>query len=107
MQAFVCVKLRFEGHHCWPAAPDEVDFLRHRHRHEFHVEAEKLVHHDDRDTEFILLKRAMRAHIHRTYPQGELGTKSCEMLARELAEMFHLRRCVVLEDGENGGGVEL
>lgn len=95
----VVVTLRFEGVHSWPGCPhDDVAFLRHPHRHVFHITAKKPVTHDDRDVEIIRLKRAMEAHL--TGYAMEQG--SCEMLARHLAAVFGLSYCMVLEDGENG-----
>jgi hypothetical protein len=64
------------------------------------------VFHDDRDVEFILLKRELES----LYNNGtlQLNHMSCEMLANELAvyikETYPRRdiRIEVSEDGENG-----
>lgn len=102
----VVATLRVEGFHRWPNAPDEVDFLRERHRHEFHIRVEREVEHDDRDVEIIMLKNAVRKHLHRLYGDPMfLGVMSCEMLARGLVDNFGLFACEVLEDGENGAKV--
>lgn len=101
----VFATLRFEATHSWKECPyDEVGFLRHEHRHEFRVKAYKAVSHDDRDTEFIMLKRAIADYCaERFTPQA--GPMSCEMIARALVETFGLSRCEVSEDGENGAVV--
>lgn len=108
---FISVSVQFEGIHCYPEAPDEVSFLRNPHRHMFHVKAKIEVFHDDRELEFILVKRDLEAFIH-SQPEN-LNHCSCEMIANKIA--FHLhhtyeradtktRRMVieVYEDGENG-----
>jgi hypothetical protein len=65
------------------------------------------VNHDDRDTEFIMLKHQILKHLALQYWDQELnmhkfGAKSCEMLARELIDQFELCKCEVSEDNENG-----
>ena len=109
MNIHVVVTFQFEGFHNWPGCPlPEVSFLEERHRHIFHVKAYKPVSHDDRDVEIILLKRSMLlfistfGHLH---GPAELGSMSCEMLAKELINHFDLSQCEVLEDGENGAAV--
>lgn len=97
----------FEGFHSWDDAPDPVAFLRDRHRHVFHVELTVEVDHDDRDIEFIMLKRALEAFI-----EAELADKdwSCEQFALAIVdwathEYGQPARCEVSEDGENGARV--
>lgn len=52
--------LQIDGTHYWKDCPiEEVSFLRNNHRHMFHIKAYKEVFHDDRDVEFIWLKRKM------------------------------------------------
>jgi len=104
MRVKVVVRLRFEGIHCWPDCPEDgpTPFLRHPHRHEFHVEAKKPVSHDDRDIEFIELKRQIEQHC-KLFAGPH--TRSCESMARELVERFGLSSCSVFEDGENGAEV--
>lgn len=100
------ITFQVEGFHCWPEAPDEVGFLRERHRHIFHFTCTKEVMHDDRDTEFILLKRRIEETVRARYEDRktracEFGSKSCEMLAKELLLIFDLTACKVSEDNEN------
>lgn len=100
--------LQIEGTHNWPDCPfEEVDYLKVRHRHVFHIKAHKVVNHDDRDTEFIMLKHQIRRYLAKKYVNPNtsvciFGAMSCEMIARELIEEFDLCRCEVSEDGENG-----
>lgn len=110
----VYCSLQFEGIHCWPDCPiEEVSFLRDPHRHMFHVKAYKQVFHDDRDVEFIWLKRRIQEFIATEFPNAlgdapssafvaNLGPMSCEMIANKLIDRFELSRCEVNEDNENG-----
>lgn len=108
--------LQIEGTHNWPGCPfDEVAYLRDPHRHVFHIKAHKLVNHDDRDTEFIMMKHQITEYLFDKYLRNSkdptsritqrlhaFGAMSCEMLARELIEEFDLCQCEVNEDNENG-----
>lgn len=114
----VVVSLQVEGVHCWADCPiEDVLFLRDPHRHMFHIKATKVVSHDDRDVEIIMLKRAMKHNLLVLYSDKTkaalsieeplfFGTMSCEMIARHLLEKFELSSCEVLEDGENGAILE-
>lgn len=101
----------FEGFHHWADAPDEVDFLRDRHRHVFHWRVDAPVVHGDRAIEFILAGRAVKRHVRGTWPGGELGSMSCEMVAEEIGAFvrrtYGVAWCLVSvsEDNENGGRV--
>lgn len=107
----IWVTFQKEGIHKYPAAATdpnlaEVSFLAHPHRHMFHFRVELEVFHDDRDVEFILLKRELEG----LYTSGtlQLNNMSCEMIARELLayinETYRGRNCTinVSEDNENG-----
>lgn len=126
----IFVTFQKEGIHCYPEAAtdpklatgewDDVSFLATPHRHMFHFRVELDVHHDNRDIEFIQLKR----RCERWYDDGvlTLDSKSCEMMARELnlrirrwlvREFSELEdswarqiRIEVSEDGENGAILE-
>jgi hypothetical protein len=101
-------KVLFEATHNWPACPfEEVSYLRDEHRHIFHITAYKPVTHSDRDVEFILLKHQIQKYLKEQYPTGQLGAKSCEMLAEELICAFDLSQCEVSEDDENGAVVSV
>lgn len=103
----VFAKLQFEGIHAWPECPiSEVSFLREPHRHIFYIEVFKRVDHLNRDTEFIVLKRQVQTYIKNLYPDGQMGSTSCEMLARKLVDTFKLDKAIVSEDDENGAVVE-
>lgn len=99
----VFATVHFEATHNWPGCDiEEVAYLKHEHRHIFHITAYKQVDHDDRDIEFIVLKHRIQEYLQEKYPDAKLGSTSCEMLANELVWHFHLDKCIVSEDGENG-----
>lgn len=106
MKREIEVRFRFEGIHCYPDAPEEVEFLRKKHRHEFHVRVRMDVAHDDRELEFLIVKRKIQNFIYGW--SFDLGSRSCEVMAREIAEMIITRlhrisvEVEVNEDGENG-----
>lgn len=107
----VYCSLQVEAIHNWPGCPfEEVSYLRLPHRHVFHIKAYKAVNHDDRDVEFIMLKHAIVAYLKAAYYNNTqqlhvFGAMSCEMLGRQLVEVFGLTKCDVSEDGENGSVV--
>ena len=100
-----------EGIHKYPAALEDpkladVSFLGYPHRHMFHFRIELEVFHDDRDVEFILLKRELEGLYNENTLQ--LDYKSCEMIAEDLYKEISTRypgrfvEIEVSEDGENG-----
>jgi hypothetical protein len=105
-QKFIWVTFQKEGIHKYPDAPEGVEFLKYPHRHMFHFRVEMEVFHEDRDVEFILLKRELEA----LYSEGtlQLDFKSCEMMADDLYEYLEDKyegRDIVIEvseDLENG-----
>lgn len=109
----ITIKFQFEGIHRWPDAPEEVKFLRDLHRHMFHVEAMIEVKHNDRDLEFIMVKRALEEYVQRNkndWPE----TISCEQIAEGLIhyidQLYGGDRSIsvnVSEDGENGATVSV
>ncbi len=106
-QIFITTK--FEGIHCYPAAPEAVAFLRNPHRHVFGVRIELDVFHDDRELEFILFKQEID---HQLYKKSWNLHTSCEMMAEVLLNYvinkYPKRNCSVTvdEDGENGATVK-
>ena len=107
----IVVRLQMEGTHSWPGVVDhpdleEVHFLQYPHRHIFHIELRKRVEHDDRDVEIIAFKRLVESRLAKWYPQGNMGSTSCEMLAKRLAQHFVCSYVEVTEDGENGACFE-
>ena len=113
MRTNVVASLAVDGLHNWPDAKNvfpEVAFLSDLHRHMFHITCKKRVNHDDRNVEFIMLKRDVEDYLHQLYWDNEsrclvFDAMSCEMIARTLYEHFDLEYCSVFEDNENGAEV--
>lgn len=121
----VVIHARVAGTHNWPSGYPT--FLNHEHRHEFHVNVEMEVFHNDRELEIILLKRVVDIYFQAQYlssPEtGErrFGSSSCEALADGLLSYLQEKYRIpvdadlpdgprnisveVLEDGELGGKV--
>ena len=108
MSMEVVCRFSFEGTHCWPNVTDhehlrEVFYLQHKHRHMFHVEARAAVEEHDREIEIIALRRDLLEWVDTLFPQGDLGTMSCEHFAEAMLNRFtELTQVTVLEDNENG-----
>lgn len=108
-KATIFVNFRMEGFHRWPAAPEHRSYLRHEHRHLFHVQVRLEVDHDDREIEFHDLldsSRSIFAELLRSLTES----RSCETLARALASRISSMHCrpvmvSVSEDGECGAEV--
>ncbi len=115
--AMVYAQFQVEGFHYWENAPENVAYLRNRHRHMFHYKVVITVKDHDREIEFITLKNECLNSLSDMYLKNddgsfEFGGKSCEMLAKDLIERLynHLNYKVALcvsvsEDGENGAEV--
>lgn len=115
MNKFIVVKTQYEGIHKYEDAPDQVKFLRDYHRHIFNVEAKIEVFHNDRDLEFIMIKRAINIYFdcfENEYDVYEMGNQSCEMIAENLLKFLRTKygerkiTVSVFEDNENGAVVE-
>ena len=97
---------QFEAIHCWPNAPKDVEFLRTPHRHLFKLQFHAPVWHEDRDVEFIMLKRSVEHVCREKWAGKDIGHTSCESIAIQLLEYFpQLHHVEVSEDGENGAAV--
>lgn len=110
IEKYIFINTSFEGFHCYPNAPDAVHFLKHVHRHIFHVNVKISVFHNDRELEFILFKREIENFIHED--ASILNNKSCEMIGEEilnyLVKKYEGRNIYIIvgEDGENGAEVK-
>lgn len=135
IRARVVCQWRQEYFHFWEEAPEDLAYLRNKHRHELHIRVELEVFAFDREIEFIALKDDLDLFFQRaiagtqvlpTYDEdpesptewGRMHGRifrneaSCEEIASFLGE--YLRRTYdyrresiveVLEDGENGAVV--
>lgn len=106
----VFVKLQVEGFHLWEHAPQEVSFLKNRHRHIFWITV-FFETTGDRQVEFFMLKAALKKWLADKFERGKYGYEfeSCESLARDIVNNFHFvetgqtpYKVEVSEDNENG-----
>lgn len=113
MNRSIIVKTQLEALHHWPNIPSEhpMQFLKHSHRHIFHIELKFKVGHNDRDLEFIDVKYRidlfLKEYFRRDTISGlvDMGATSCETLCEILLNGFEYLgafEATVLEDGEMG-----
>jgi len=120
MSTHIIVKTQFTGNHRYPDAPEEVKFLRNTHRHVFFVELQIEVFHNDRELEFLMVKKALNVMVQK-FAADYRGTFSCEMIAidiqswaKENYPSFHANETPrprrvevkVFEDNENGAYIK-
>ena len=105
MKKNIIINLQYSGIHNWPECDiEDVDFLKNPHRHFFHITCKRRVDHNNRDIEFISLKKQIEDDLRYQY-RGNFGSMSCEDIAEYLFNQFDLYYCSVLEDGENGAEI--
>jgi 6-pyruvoyl-tetrahydropterin synthase len=109
MKMLAVVQTRFTALHCWPDAPLAVEYLRHPHRHEFHVTVKVEQKHDDRDVEFLMLKQQVEK-IAKAWHGADMAHASCEWMAHKIAALLQdkdlpVTFVSVFEDGENGAEI--
>ena len=108
---YIWVTFQKEGIHRYPEALtnpelEDVKFLGYDHRHIFHFRVDLEVRHDNRDVEFIQMKRWLES-LYQTETL-KLDYRSCEMMSDDLAVMIKDKypgrdlQITVSEDGENG-----
>lgn len=103
MNKSIVIRTQFGAFHCWPEAPEEVSFLRNPHRHVFFIVVKWGVNHNDRDKEFLMLKKQVDNFIYNSFGKGNLGRMSCEDIADKIHDAFPDSSFVsVFEDNENG-----
>lgn len=103
------VTCRFEGMHRYPDAPAEVSFLKHLHRHIFHITVFVEQFHNERDVEYIMLKRWLETFVDvAPWPEEMSCEAIAERVGTEVCAKHPGRRVMVEvnEDGENGALVE-
>lgn len=106
MRTLIIVKTQFSAVHCWPECPfDEVSFLRYPHRHLFYVTVKFKVNHDHRDKEFLMVKNVLEKYISIAFNGKDLGSMSCETMARKIKVEMDADYVSVYEDNENGAEI--
>lgn len=111
--AKIHVTFSHAGLHRWKDAPEHRSYLRSPHRHLFTVTVGTTVEHDDREIEYHdLIDEASSSFAYAMNGHAAIN-RSCEHMARELAERLSARYggrwflVSVWEDGECGSTVEV
>lgn len=107
----VIVDFDIVGFHHYPEAPEQVDFLKHNHRHTFRIRAGYDVQDSNREKEIFIQQDFLTEYLHEAYGFPCLfRSMSCEMIAEDLL-MFGLDDGLVwvevFEDGRGGARVEI
>lgn len=101
---FIKVKNQFDDVHCYPNAPEEVNFLKNIHRHTFMLESIIQVFHEDRELEFYMVKDYIDSIIPKL--KQLVNAKSCENIAvfvlNELKSKYGNNRYYKISCSEDG-----
>lgn len=108
MKRLVITHNVIEGFHSYPNAPEEVDFLQYRHRHNFVVRCKFQVSYSNREVEIFLKQDEITKKFKEKYGiPAEFHNMSCEMIGEWILEEFD--NCIeaeVLEDGFGGAIIQ-
>jgi len=106
MKKLIVVKTDFPAIHSWPKCDvPGVEFLQFPHRHIFFAVIKFEVSHNNRDIEFIDMKKKINLYIKEKYYEKNLGAKSCEGIAEEIFNRFNAQYVSIFEDNENGAEI--
>ena len=104
----VIIAFEIDGYHNYPYAPEEVDFLRDRHRHSFGIKIH--LNNPDREREIFIQREEAIFYLTESYGSPcEFDSMSCEMIAEELLSHFSddgARFVEVWEEKTGGARVE-
>lgn len=99
------------GFHFYRDAPEEVDFLKHIHRHLFQFRMGYKVIKTDREIEIFLTEDEIKDYLNESYGSPcVFNGMSCEMIAEELLQFAKDDGCIwveVFEDSKGGARVDL
>lgn len=94
------------GFHCWKNAPEELTFLRSRHRHVFYIRCYIPIAQYDRELEIFSEEEKVAQYLRDRYGDPcEFRDMSCESIARELLIYMKANEVEVLEDNRGGAKV--
>ena len=103
-QVICCLDV--QGFHCWPEAPDCLQYLANRHRHIFRIRVLFDVHDSNREIELITKQNEITGFLLYEYGIGDgscdFGSMSCEHIAERILKEFGASEVEVLEDGFGG-----
>jgi len=105
MKTSIKIRTQFEFVHCWKDAPEEVQFLRYLHRHDFLVSCEIEVFHNDRELEFFMVLHRLEHFIEAVMIPNCDVTTSCEQFAQQIFQYLidtYGKRKIKVEVSEDG-----
>lgn len=105
----VVTRFVMPGYHCWPGAPQHLEFLSHPHFHNFHVAVTVTVKGGNREVEFFELEQECRDFLKDMGCESYMsvtsfGTWSCEHIAQALFSLlkiagYQVESVEISEDG--------
>ncbi|MDR2586377.1 MAG: hypothetical protein LBC84_09235 [Prevotellaceae bacterium] len=100
----VLTKNYIEGIHHYPEATGREEFLKHPHRHIFHIECRFEVTGSNREIEIFNQQFKIDEYFSHLYGiPANFGAMSCEMIAEQIVQDFNKCQYVkITEDGEGG-----
>lgn len=111
MRNTVIIQFEVEGFHSYKNAPEQVSFLRDKHRHTFRVKAGYKVSGLDREKEIFIMRELVKEYLLEAYGYPcNFGNMSCEMIALEIMQFSKedgMIWCEVWEEETGGARVEL
>lgn len=111
MKKSVVVQFSLDGFHFYENAPEEVSFLKDNHRHTFNFEVRYKVDHLDREREIFICRDQLIGFLKDAYGTPcVFENMSCEMIAKELLDMFREDGCYyvkVMEEDTGGAIIEI
>ncbi len=110
LKKYVHCRVRIDALHCWENADSTVNYLSHKHRHNFDIRLKFPVTNNDREIEFIQMETRVRGYLATNYWNDafsivDFGGRSCEDIAQELIEIFGACACSVFEDEDGGAEI--
>jgi hypothetical protein len=106
----IWVTWSFIGFHCYPLAPDDVEYLSHKHRHQFNVRVEIAVDDEqDRELEFHEVLRDLKADFNSRVNDQDTGSceAMCNALHRSILIYYPRRHHTVTVDEDHECGSTL
>lgn len=111
MNTTVIVSISVEGFHWYGKAPNEVDFLRNKHRHNFIINCGIAVNDLDREVEIFIWRDKVLKYLCDLYGVPcQFNQMSCEMIANEILNYFIDNKmiwCEVWEESTGGARVDV
>jgi len=111
MKKTVILDFELVGFHKWDNAPEQVDFLSYKHRHNFRFRLGYKVNKSDREIEIFMQEDLVKEYLTECYGSPlHFEGMSCEMICEDLLIFGKDDGCIwveVFEDNRGGARVDL